>query len=148
MAYDLDRLFEQFGVGRSGFGFQPALRTPFDDDFLGATLSRWAPQVEIDQRGDKLVVRADLPGMKKEDLNIEVDDGVLTISGERKQAQEENRAGFYRSERSYGQFFRSIPLPEGVNADQAEASFNDGVLEVSFPAPKQDQRRGKKIQIQ
>ncbi len=136
MAEDMDRLFGQFGLGRTGFTLSPALEEPL-----------WSPQVELFERGNNLVVRADLPGVKKEDLNIEVQDDMLTISGERRSEEEENREGFYRSERSYGSFYRSIPLPNEVKADQVNATFRDGVLEVILPAPKQEERKAKKIEI-
>ena len=135
MAEDMDRLFGQFGLGRSGFTLSPAFEQPL-----------WSPQVELFERGNDLVVRADLPGVKKEDLNIQVQDDMLTISGERRSEEEENREGFYRSERSYGSFYRSIPLPNEVKADQVNASFRDGVLEVTLPAPKQEERKAKKIE--
>jgi HSP20 family protein len=107
----------------------------------------WAPQLETFRQGDKLIVRADLPGLRKEDVNVEVDDGVLTISGHRAEEQVEDRDDFYRSERSYGQFFRSLPLPEGVSGDACEAKFNNGVLEVSLPLPKQQARKARKIDV-
>jgi len=80
-------------------------------------------------------------------VNIEVENGVLTLSGERRHEDEENREGFYRSERIYGSFYRAIPLPEGVNEDQISATFNDGVLEVRVPLPQEQQRRGRRIEI-
>lgn len=140
---DMDRLLQDFGYGPLGFG-----RSPFRElGALGARLgsgqndiSDWSPQVEAFQRGDKFVVRADLPGMKKDDVKVEVENNVLTISGERADEHEENREGFYRSERSYGQFYRSIPLPEGVSADQCDATFKDGVLEVSLKSPQQREK--------
>lgn len=133
MSADMDRLFEQFGFG-SSLGQ------------LGGNV--WAPQIETFRRGDKLVVRADVPGVRKDDLHVEVDDGILTLSGERRSENEENRDGYYRSERSYGQFQRSIALPEGIEADQCQATFNDGVLEVTLPAPKQQQdKQPKRIEI-
>ncbi|MGH7619995.1 MAG: Hsp20/alpha crystallin family protein [Gemmatimonadaceae bacterium] len=135
MSEDMDRLFENLSTGR-GLAFSS-----------GPERSSWLPQVETVRRGDKLVVRADLPGMKKEDVNVEVDNGMLSISGERCEERDDSRDEFYRSERSYGQFFRSIPLPEGVTGDQVEASFKDGVLEVTVPTPKQVERKAKQIQI-
>jgi HSP20 family protein len=92
-------------------------------------------------------VRADLPGLKKEDVTVDVEDGMLAISGERRDEHEEDRDGYYRSERSYGRFYRAVPLPDGANAEQIDASFNDGVLEVTVPAPKERESRGKKVQI-
>ena len=96
--------------------------------------------MEAFRRGENFVVRADLPGMKRDDVTVEVENNVLTISGERTDEHEEHRDGFYRSERSYGQFYRAIPLPEGVNTDQCEATFKDGVLEVSLKVPQQRER--------
>ena len=140
---DMDRLFQDFGFGQFGLG-----RSPFRElgTFGGRTgsgqgdVGDWSPQVEAFQRGDKFVVRADLPGMKKDDVKVEVENNTLTISGERTDEREENREGYYRSERSYGQFYRAIPLPEGVNAEQCDATFNDGVLEVSLKATPQREK--------
>jgi HSP20 family protein len=143
MTEDMDRLFEDFALGRNMRGAGNVER-----DLWSSTADRasWTPQVETFRRGDKLVVRADLPGMKREDVNVEIEDGVLTISGERSDEREEKSDEFYRSERSYGQFCRTIPLPQGVSSDQADATFKDGVLEVAFPSPKQQERKSK-VQI-
>ena len=139
----MDRLFEDFTLGRNLRGAGTAERDLWSSRSDRAT---WMPQVETFRRGDKLVVRADLPGMKREDVNVEIEDGVLTISGERSDEREEKNDEFYRSERSYGQFCRTIPLPQGVSGDQADATFKEGVLEVAFPSPKQQERKSK-IQI-
>jgi HSP20 family protein len=150
MADDMDRIFQDFGFGPTA-GTPSALESLFDRDLWRGIPALeqgvWAPQLETFRRGENYVVRADLPGLKKENVNIEVDNDVLTISGERNAEHEEDRAGYYRSERSYGRFLRAIPLPEGVNADQCEASFKDGVLEVTFPAPKSPERRAQRVQI-
>jgi HSP20 family protein len=129
---DLDQLFGQFGFGSLGFP---------------SSVATWSPQIETFERGDKIIVRADLPGLNKDNVNVEVNDGILTISGERKDEHRENREGYYRSERSYGQFYRSIPLPEGVNEDQCDATFKDGVLEISFDAPKPQDRKARRIPV-
>jgi HSP20 family protein len=145
LAEDMENMLADFGPGRS-FG-SPLLRNEFysptfswfDDPFFAESsdiLSPWSPAVEVFQRENQLVVRADLPGLKKDDVKIEVTDNALTIQGERKQESEENREGFYRSERSYGSFYRAIPLPEGAKTENAKATFNNGVLEVSLEAPK------------
>ena len=147
---DMDRLFQDFGFGRLGFGLSPWRNIADVGRQIGsrrAGRTEWAPQVEVFRRGDNFVVRADLPGLKKDDVKVEVEDDVLTISGERNEEHEDKREGFYRSERSYGQFFRAIPLPDGVNADQCEATFKDGVLEVSLRAPKQQDQSAKQIPI-
>ena len=107
----------------------------------------WNPPVETFQRGDQLVVRADLPGLAKDDVNVEVTDDAVIISGERRHEFEEEKDGVYRSERSYGSFCRAIPLPEGAIADNAKADFKDGVLEITMPAPPREATRGRRIEI-
>lgn len=154
MAEDMDRLFDQFGFGRASLGLTPVLGSVLNrDSFAGGSLtseagqSLWSPQVEVRQQGDKLVIRADVPGVSKDDLHVDVQDDVLTIRGERREEREDKEQGFYRSERRYGEFYRAIPLPEGVNADQCEASYRDGVLEISLPVPRQEERKARKIQV-
>jgi HSP20 family protein len=83
----------------------------------------------------------DLPGLKRDDVKVELTEGLLTISGERKEEKEEKREGYYRSERSYGSFFRQIPLPEGAKTDTAKAEFNDGVLEITMQAPAREPQK-------
>jgi len=94
-----------------------------------------------------MVVRADLPGIRKEDIRLHVGDGMLTLEGERKQEHEEKKGGIYRSERSYGRFCRTIPLPEGIDEQNVQASFKDGVLEVNLPLPQQRTQQGREVQI-
>jgi HSP20 family protein len=154
MSEDMNRLFGQFGLGRPGLAPLPAFGALLDDDLWGDTsgLARtgqalWSPQVELFERGDQLVVRADLPGVKREDLQVEVQDDALILSGERREEREESRGGVRRTERSYGRFHRTIPLPEGMDPEQCEASFKDGVLEVTLAVPKQDQRQPKRIPV-
>jgi len=107
----------------------------------GGDLRTWMPATEVAERNGQLQVHADLPGLKPEDVKIEVTDDALIIRGERKYENEENQGGVYRSERRYGQFYREIPLPEGANIDQAKAQFNNGVLEVTLPVPEQKGHR-------
>lgn len=153
-ADEMDSLFESFGFPSSrrsrawsNQGTQSAgLERPAGGTGMGMGRS-WSPQVEVSRRGNDLVVCADLPGMKKEDIHIEIRDDQLVLQGERRQESTENREGFYRSERSYGRFHRTIPLPEGTNADQARANFKDGVLEITLPLPEQTSRSGRKIEI-
>lgn len=147
MTEDMDRLFENLGFGRA-LGLSPLGASDRDLWSAPAELeATWMPQVETFRRGDKLVVRADLPGMKKEDVHADIEDGILTISGERSSEREDTDDDFYRSERSYGQFYRAIPLPDGVDAEHCDATFKDGVLEIAIPAPKQTQQTGRRIQI-
>jgi HSP20 family protein len=105
------------------------------------------PDIDVFEREGKLVVRADLPGLSKDDVRVEVDEGALVMQGERRQEREVEGSGTYRSERFYGSFRRVIPLPEGIDPDTAEAHFENGVLEVSFRLPQQ-KARGKRIEIQ
>lgn len=94
----------------------------------------WAPQIEVFERNEKFIVRVDLPGLKKEDVKIEVTHDELTIEGERKLEKEEKEEGVYRTERRYGRFFRRIEIPEYVKAENAVAVFKNGVLEIEMPA--------------
>ena len=110
------------------------------DAFFGngasrGTARRWIPAMDLVETGDHLVLRADLPGLERDDVEIEVKDGVLTISGERKAEHEEKSEGFYRVERSFGAFSRSLTLPKGIDATQVAAEFDKGVLEVRIPKP-------------
>ena len=111
----------------------------------GGTLRRWMPAMDLIETADHFVLRADLPGLSEEDVNIEVEERVLTISGERKAEQIEDKDGFHRVERAFGTFSRSLTLPEGVDAEAVSASFDRGVLEVRIPKP--EQRKPRKISI-
>jgi HSP20 family protein len=123
---EMDQWFEQRSMGRGGM---------------------FAPPVEVFDRDGHLIIRADLPGLTKDDIRVEVTNDAVIIEGERRSEHEERQeGGLFRSERSYGAFHRQIPLPEGINAEQATASFKDGVLEISLPAPQIT--RGRRIEIQ
>lgn len=93
-----------------------------------------APRVDVTQHKDELVIRVDLPGLEKNDVKINVGEDAITIHGERHRAPEEERDGVYRTERSYGVFYRTVALPAGAITDQAKASFKNGVLEIRMPA--------------
>jgi len=135
---EVDRMFGDFGFGRRWLG-SPMSRTG------GA--EHWAPQIDVFQRNNELVVKADLPGLKKDDVKIDITDDGLTIQGERRSEHQEEREGVYRSERSYGSFYRVVPLPEGAMTDQAKATFNNGVLEITMPAPPEQVTRGRRLEI-
>lgn len=139
---EMDRLFQDFGFGRgfSGPSFGREMST-----FGEQGQSLWSPQIEMFERGDELVVRADLPGMKRGDIQIDIADNALVIRGERRSERENEEEGYYRTERSYGTFYRALPLPEGVNTENAEASFRDGVLEITMAAPERSGRRRLEI---
>jgi HSP20 family protein len=139
---DMDRLVRDFGFGG---GLASGLGREFGRlaDLEG---SMWLPQVEAFERDGKLIVRADLPGMTKDDIDVDITDDAIQIRGERRQEREENEEGYYRSERSYGSFYREIPLPSGVNREQANATFRNGMLEISMPAPAR-QSSSRRIEI-
>jgi HSP20 family protein len=94
----------------------------------------WTPDIEVFERDQKFIVRVDLPGLKKEDVKIEITHDELTIEGERKIEKETKQEGFYRTERAYGKFCRRIGIPEYVKAENAVAAFRHGVLEIEMPA--------------
>lgn len=109
--------------------------------------SDWSPAIDMFQRGNDLVIRADVPGLSKDDITVDIADDQVTIRGERRYDHEEERDGVFRSERSYGSFCRVVPLPQGAIADSAKATFNNGVLEVVVQAPSFDVRRGRRVEI-
>ena len=151
MNQEMDRLFSGSSADVSAYSGRPTAGSrasrSLDVSRPQRGMTEWSPQVEVRQNGNQITVCADLPGLAAKDIDIQVDDGVLTISGERQQSTEDNREGYYRSERSYGAFSRSIPLPDGVNEDQIRAKFENGVLEVTVPVPEQRQR-GRRVEIQ
>lgn len=108
----------------------------------------WAPKVDVVTKDNTLITRVDLPGMKKEDVHVEVEDGFLALSGERKKETKEEKDNFYREEREYGSFCRTVPLPKGVKADDVKATFTNGVLEVTVPLPAIGKPNGRTIPIQ
>ena len=141
---EMDRLFEDFGFGRGWLapGFERSL-----DRLETLAEGAWAPQVEVIERDNRLIVRADLPGMTKDDVKVDIDDNSLVIRGERKTEHEEDEEGYYRSERSYGSFYRRIPLPSGVKAEEASADFRNGVLEITMPAAKRKDAERRQLEI-
>jgi HSP20 family protein len=139
LSREMDRLFDDFY--RDPFG-RSSLRSLSSD--LGGAL--WAPAIEMHEHEGELIVRADLPGMKRDDVQVEVMGDMLTIQGERMQECDESQEGWHQTECRYGSFFRSIPLPEGVDAEKVQADFGDGVLTIRMPAPvRQDRRRNIEI---
>jgi HSP20 family protein len=140
MMEDLDHLFEGFG-GR-GFDFG-SFATP-----SGRGSSLWSPAIEAFERGGNFVVRADLPGLSPDDVRIEAADDSLLIEGERRsEIESEEQGGVYRSERTYGRFSRLVPLPDGADAQKAQARFENGVLEITVPIAEERSRR-RRIEIQ
>ena len=130
---DMNRLFDSFFGRREGAS----------GNSYGSR--RWVPPMDLVETEDDLVLRADLPGVDRDDIQIEVKDRVLTVAGERKAQHESKREGFHRVERAFGRFARSIELPEGIAAGDVRADFDRGVLEVRIPKP--EERRPTRIEI-
>ena len=131
---EMNRLFNTF--------FEPANGS---NGSSSTGLRRWIPAMDLVESEDTFVLRADLPGLSEDDVNIELEENVLTISGERKTEHEQRKDGYYRVERASGAFSRSLTLPEGVDPERVEASFDRGVLEVRIPKP--EQRKPRKVTI-
>jgi HSP20 family protein len=108
-------------------------------------VGRWIPAMDLVEEGDHYVLRADLPGLREDEVNVELEDNVLTISGERKSEHEQRKQGLYRLERASGSFSRSLTLPEGIDPDSVQARFENGVLEVRVPKP--EQRKPRRVAI-
>ena len=144
-AGEMDRVFSDLGLGRSWMaptGSRGWLSGPTATEGWGC-----APDVEAFHRNNEFVIRADLPGLTKNDVKVDVTEDLVTIEGERKREHKEEREGYYRTERSYGSFCRQIALPTGTISDQAKATFKDGVLEITRPAPPASARRGRRLEI-
>lgn len=143
MDEDMERMFRRFWGGA---------HNPWRGRGAGGDMAQqmWAPQVEVFERDGKLHVHADLPGMRKEDVKLSIDDDQLVIQGERRSSHDSSSqpiAGYFHSERSYGSFYRTVPLPEGVDTSTAEASFDDGVLKVHFAAPQAHHGKKRDLEI-
>ena len=134
-ARDFDRLFDSFWGGHSATG------TPVADSDVER---HWTPTVDVSESDEEIVVNAELPGVKSEDVKVTVEDDVLTIEGEKKREDESVDGQTHRVERSYGRFVRSFKLP-AVNADSVSATYSDGVLKVSLPKP--ETAKPKQIEI-
>jgi HSP20 family protein len=125
------------------FGWAP-VRAPSGNEEL-MTVAEWAPRVDISEDDKEWLVKADLPEMKKEDVKVTVENGVLTITGERKFEKEEKNKKFHRIERSYGNFYRSFTLPDGADPAKVSAGFKDGVLSVHLP--KGEKAKPKTVEV-
>ena len=147
--WDPFALFDDFqqDMGRfwnEPFGFWP-MRRPFQP--MAQMPGRWVPRVDVYEKDDQLVIEAELPSVKKEDVRVDLESGDLVIRGETRQQQEVKDEHYYRSERSFGTFHRRIPLSFDVDANQVQASMTDGVLEVHIPKPAEARTESKRIQL-
>jgi HSP20 family protein len=148
LAREMDHLFDDVGV-ESGWHLPRFLRRGRRLLRRGEEVAtmEWSPRVEVAQREGQLVIRADLPGLTKDDIKVEVTDDAIIIEGERKAEKKEEREGSYFSECSYGSFYRAIPLPEGADASKANAEFHNGVLEVTIPAPSRPEPKCRQLEV-
>ena len=123
----------------------PFARLPFPSP---GKFEPWAPAVDIVEKDNEIVVKADLPGVTHEDITVTVDQDALVIRAERKQEEDVKEKGYRRLERYYGQFERTLALPEGANADAIKASYHDGVLEIKVPVERKEAKpAAKKIPV-
>lgn len=148
LAEEMDRAFEEIGF-ESRFHF-PRLFTRGRELLrreTGLIPAEWSPKVEVLEKEGQFLVRAELPGMTKDEVKVEIAENLLTIAGERKQEKKEEREGYCYSECNYGSFYRAIPLPEGVDAAKATAEFKHGVLEVTMPAVPRPEPKGRRLEV-
>ena len=139
LSTEMDRIFDAFGRGRELLGSR----------FGRSGESKWSPEMEMYERDNQLIVCVDLPGMKKDDIRVEITNDALIVQGERHQEFVSTHDKYQRTERSYGSFHRTISLPRGIDPEQMQASFQDGVLKVTVPLPSQpQQRQSRRIEIQ
>ena len=108
----------------------------------------WRPAIDIEEKDGKYMVRADLPGMQKNDIHVELKDGYLTLRGERKSEHEENKDNYHRIERTYGTFERTFRVPKGVTEKDIHAKYKDGVLEMTVPAPKVEEPKTVEVKVE
>jgi HSP20 family protein len=146
LAEEMDRLFDDFGP------FWPRRRPGLLSRMFGREpeskpMGPWAPRVELLEREGEIVIHADLPGMTKDDVKVEVTDDAVTIQGERKEEKKEETKGYHYNEVRYGSFYRSLPLPEGAEPSKAKAEFHNGVLEVIMPGPKHMEKKARPIEV-
>ena len=140
---DMERFFDRFNA----FNLMPRFNEFFEFPRAAAfDQADWRPEIEVIEKKGELAIHADLPGLKKDDIEVEFTDDALIISGERKEENKEEREGYYFSERNYGSFYRTIPLPEGADTTKAHANFHDGVLDITVAVPKLEPR-SRKLEI-
>jgi len=147
-AEEMDHLFENFGL-QTGFRM-PSLFSRGHELLrreTGLVPGVWSPRIDVVERDGQFMVRADLPGLSREDIKLDVVEDLLTIQGERKECTKEEREGYYYNECNYGSFYRSIPLPAGADTSKATAQFRDGVLEIVMPSAPQEGKKTRRIEI-
>lgn len=137
LSSEMDRVFEEFGI-RPISSFWPR---------EAAYEMPWTPSLDIVEKEGELIVRADLPGLTRENVEVTVTGELLTIRGERKREETETGEGYFRSERAYGRFMRTVPLPEGAMGDRTRAVFRNGVLEITIPVPPRPEKKPHTVDV-
>jgi len=137
---DIDRMFEDF-LGRRLRPFWPERWWP------AASMTISPPAVDLYEEKDDIVVKAELPGMEKDNIEVNLSGNRLTIKGEKKQEEEVKKEGYYRAERSYGSFVRSLELPLEVQTDQVKAAFKNGILEIRLPKTEEAKKKETKVKV-
>lgn len=147
-AEEMDRLVEDYGVAH-GLHMPPFLTRGHEllRRESGMVEAEWSPHIDVKEHDGRVVVRADLPGMTKDDIHVEVTEDSLTIRGERKEEKKEEREGYSYNECSYGRFYRAIPLPEGADPGNVTAEFRNGVLEVGIPVPPHPESKARRVEV-
>ncbi|MHC5544393.1 Hsp20/alpha crystallin family protein, partial [Singulisphaera rosea] len=148
-AEEMDRLIEEFGIA-SGW-HTPSFFTRGHELLrreAGLVDAEWSPRLEVKEQDGRLLVRADLPGLGKDDIKVELSEATLTVQGERKEEKKDEREGYSYSECSYGRFYRAIPLPEGADTTKVTAEFHNGVLEVGIPVTRPSEPHPRRIEVQ
>jgi HSP20 family protein len=147
-AEEADRLLDEFGVGMRFHvpGFLSRGHELFRRE-TGLVPAAWSPRVDVIERDGKFMIRADLPGLSKDDIKVEIHHDMVTIEGERRSETKEEREGYLYSECSHGHFYRAIPLPDGIDTSKVSAEFHKGVLEVTMPAPPVSKSQSKRLEI-
>jgi HSP20 family protein len=107
----------------------------------------WFPSLDVSETKNDIVVKAELPGMDPKDIDISLSDGSLILKGERKTEKEEKEEGYHLIERSFGKFYRTVPLPQGVQSDKINASYKDGVLKITLPKSEEAKKKEIKIKV-
>jgi len=121
----------------------------FYDNFASENLKNtWYPAVDIEHKEKEYILRADLPGLKKEDINVTIDKGYLTLKGERKTGNEENKNNYHTIERIYGRFQRTFKVPGGLTEKEIKAKYHDGVLELTIPTPKVEKPKTINVKVE
>lgn len=145
-AEQMDHLFEDFGIGWRRPALLPRRRELFKSE--GVLMPEmWSPRVEVKEEEGRFIVKAELPGLSKEEVKVEVDEGLLTIRGERKRETKKEEKGYHYSECSYGSFYRGIPIPEGVDVSKAVADLRNGELMITMPLQAKPEQKPHKIEV-